>query len=161
MIDGYQLYLVAAAAVATALVAGVFYAFSTVVMSGLDDLSREQGMAAMQSINITAVQPGLMVPFFGATIASVAVAVSAVVDWEPATSGWLLAGAGLYVVGTFMLTGLYHVPRNNRLAATATTSPNARSVWSRYLTEWTRMNHVRGAASLAAAVSFAVAIWLG
>ncbi len=161
MIDGYQLYLVAAAAVASALVAGVFYAFSTLVMSGLDRLAPEQGMAAMQSINITAVRPGLMVPFFGAMVISVVVAISAVVDWDSATSGWLLAGAGLYVVGTFMLTGLYHVPRNNRLAATAATAPDATSVWSRYLTEWTRMNHVRGAASLAAAVSFAVAIWLG
>ena len=57
------------------LVGGVLYAFSSFVMSGLRQLPPAQGMAAMQSINVTAVRPGLMIPFFGTIIASVAVAV--------------------------------------------------------------------------------------
>lgn len=161
MIEGSQLYLVAATAVACGLVGGVLYAFSAFVMAGLERLSPEQGIAAMQSINVTAVKPGLMVPFVGTMVASVAVAISAIADWRGSTSIWLLAGAVLYVGGTFVMTGVYHVPRNNRLAATSATAPEAGGVWSRYLKEWTRWNHARAIASLAAAAALTVAIRLG
>ena len=70
MIEGTQLYLVAGTALASGLVGGVLYAFSSFVMAGLRQLPTAQGMAAMQSINVTAVRPGLMVPFIGTMIAS-------------------------------------------------------------------------------------------
>jgi uncharacterized membrane protein len=159
--EGFQLYLVVVTAVACGLVGGVFYAFSTFVMAGLDRLLPEQGMAAMRSINVTAMKPGLMVPFFGTMVACLAVAVSAIVSWDDTVSVWLLAGAALYVVGTFVMTGLYHVPRNNRLAATNPAAPEARDVWGRYLIEWTRGNHVRTGASLAAALALTFAVHLG
>jgi uncharacterized membrane protein len=161
MIDGLQLYLVAATALACGLMSGAFYAFSSFVMSGLDRLPPEQGMAAMQSINVRAVAPGFMVGFFGTTIASVAVAISAMVSWDGTVSIWLLAGAGCYLVGTFAMTGVYHVPRNNALAATSPTAPEATGVWSRYLVEWTRWNHLRMVSSLAAATALTIAIRLG
>ena len=41
------------------LVAGVFFAFSTFVMAALRRLKPEEGIAAMQSINILAVTPSL------------------------------------------------------------------------------------------------------
>ena len=67
--QGIQLYLVSGAAIASALVGGVFYAFSSFVMAALQRLESKGGMTTMQAINITAVQPGLMVPFFGTTLA--------------------------------------------------------------------------------------------
>ena len=161
MIEGTQLYLVAATALASGLVGGVLYAFSSFVMAGLKRLPAAQGMAAMQSINVTAVKPGLMIPFFGALIASIAVAISAVTNWSETTSVWLLAGSASYVFGTFAMTGTYHVPRNNTLAATSTDSQQAEAVWARYLREWTRWNHVRTLAALAAAVLLVIATQLG
>ena len=158
MMEGTQLYLVAATAIASGLIGGVFYAFSTFVMPGLKRLPPEEAMAAMQSINVTAVRPGLMIPFFGTAIAGVAVGVTAVANWDDSGSIWLLAGAASYVLGTFVVTAAYHVPRNNALAATPTGGADAASVWYRYLHEWTRGNHVRTIASLLAAAALTVAI---
>ncbi len=161
MIEGLQLYLVAATALAAGLMSGVFYAFSSFVMSGLKRLPSPQGMAAMQSINVTAVEPGLMIPFFGTMIAAIAVAVTAVADWHGAVSVWLLAGAASYAFGTFAMTAAYHVPRNNTLEATGIDSPDAALVWQRYLEEWTSWNHVRALTSMVSALAFTVAIVLG
>ncbi len=44
-------------ALGSALVAGVFFAFSTFVMKALGRLQPEQGIAAMQSINVTVLNP--------------------------------------------------------------------------------------------------------
>jgi uncharacterized membrane protein len=52
----------------------------------------------------------------------------------------------------------YHVPRNNALAAVDPESAEAADAWSRYLAEWTRGNHVRVAAALAAAALLTVAL---
>jgi uncharacterized membrane protein len=161
MIEGTQLYLVAGTALASALVGGVLYAFSSFVMAGLKRLPAAQGMAAMQSINVTAVRPGLMIPFFGTMLASGAVAVTAIADWRGRTSVWLLAGAATYVLGTFATTGTYHVPRNSALAATRIDAPEAETVWTRYLEEWTRWNHYRTLAALTAAALLGVATRLG
>ena len=161
MIDGIQLYLVVAAALACGLMSGAFYAFSSFVMAGLGRLPPEQGIKAMQSINVTAVTPGFMAGFFGTTLASVAVAISAVVSWDQSVSVWLLVGAGLYLGGVFVMTAAYHVPRNNKLASTDPTATDAQGVWSHYLTEWTRWNHLRWISSLAAAAVLTIAIRLG
>ena len=161
MIEGTQLYLVAGTALASGLVGGVLYAFSSFVMAGLRRLPPAQGMAAMQSINVTAVRPGLMIPFLGTMLASVAVAITAIADWDDTTSPWLVAGAATYVLGTFAMTGLYHVPRNNRLAVTTTDAPEAASVWSRYQKQWTRWNHYRTLAAVTAAAFLGIAIRLG
>ncbi len=161
MIDGLQLYLVVATALACGLMSGAFYAFSSFVMAGLKRLPSDQGIAAMQSINVTAVTPGFMTGFFGTTVACMAVAVSAIVNWDQSVSIWLLIGAGLYLVGVFVMTIAYHVPRNNALAATSPTASDAAEVWSRYLREWTRWNHLRMIAGLAAAAAFTIAIRLG
>lgn len=161
MIEGAQLYLVATTALAAGLMSGVFYAFSAFVMTGLRRLPSPQGMAAMQSINVTAVGPGLMIPFFGTMIAAIAVAVTAVADWDGRVSVWLLAGSASYVFGTFVMTAAYHVPRNNALEATSIDRPEAVSVWQRYLEEWTRWNHVRALTSMITALTLTVAIVLG
>jgi uncharacterized membrane protein len=158
MIQGIQFWLVAATALSAGLMGGVFYAFSTFVMRGLKRLSPENGITAMQSINVTAVGPGLMIPFIGTGIASVAVVVWAIADWDPTVSSWLLAGAASYLLGTFVMTAAYHVPRNDALAETSPEASSARAAWSRYLSEWTRWNHLRSASSLGAATALSVAL---
>ena len=52
----------------------------------------------------------------------------------------------------------FNVPRNEALAKLAPADPNAASLWATYLSSWTAWNHVRTAASLAAAAAFT--IWL-
>jgi len=70
----------------------------------------------------------------------------------------LLAGAALYLIGTFLVTLACNVPRNNALAAVARAQPDAAAHWASYLAGWTAWNHVRTAAALAAAACFGLAL---
>lgn len=140
--------------------AGVFFAFSTFVMRALGRLPAAQGIAAMQSINLTVIRPSFLFVFVGTALTCVAVAVAAVRAWERPGAGCLLLGSMLYVVGTFLVTILCNVPRNDALAAVDPTSAAGAGLWTAYLAGWTAWNHVRTAAALAAAGLLTVGLWL-
>jgi uncharacterized membrane protein len=74
---------------------------------------------------------------------------------------YLLVGSLLYLVGTVLLTIAYHVPRNDALARVEPHSADAESHWVRYLSGWTAWNHVRAAASIAAAATLTIALHVG
>jgi uncharacterized membrane protein len=159
--DGFLMPLTVATALGCGLNAGVFFAFSSFVMKALARLQPAQGIAAMQSINVAAVTPAFMAALFGTATACVAVAVWALVGWDTSFGPYLLAGSTCYLVGTIGLTIAYHVPRNNALAAVEPHHAGAAGRWTRYVAEWTRWNHLRAAAALAAAVSFTLALRIG
>ena len=50
------------------------------------------------------------------------------------------------------------MPRNNALAAADPADPRTAALWGDYLRQWTAGNHVRAAASIAAAASFVWAL---
>jgi uncharacterized membrane protein len=127
-------------------------------MKGLAALPPAQGIAAMQAINVAAVTFAFMLALFGTAALCVAATVWALVDWGEPYAGWLLAGGALYLAGAIGLTGAYHVPRNNALAAVDPHAADAPERWSRYVAEWTRANHVRTAAALAATAAFVLAL---
>jgi uncharacterized membrane protein len=56
---------------------------------------------------------------------------------------------------------IFNVPLNNALAAADPASPEAASLWARYLTDWTLWNHVRTVASTAACALFIAALAAG
>jgi uncharacterized membrane protein len=85
----------------------------------------------------------------------------ALVDWDDAVGPYLLAGSAVYLLGTIGLTITYHVPRNNALAALSPQRPEAADGWARYVTGWTRWNHLRAAAALAAAALLTLALRIG
>ena len=60
--------LTLAAALGSALVAGVLFAFSTSVMDALDRVPPGQAVNAMNQINETIVRPGFMLAFVGTAI---------------------------------------------------------------------------------------------
>jgi uncharacterized membrane protein len=153
--------LTVATALGCGLNAGVFFAFSSFVMKALARLQPAQGIAAMQSINLVAVTPAFMAALFGTATAAVAVAVWALDDWDTSFGPYLLAGSACYLLGTIGLTIAYHVPRNNALAAVEPHHVEAAGRWTQYVAEWTRANHLRAAAALAAAASFTLALRIG
>jgi uncharacterized membrane protein len=159
--DGLLVALTVVTALGCGLNAGVFFAFSSLVMKALARLQPAQGIAAMQSINLVAVTPAFMAALFGTAAAAVAVAVWALVDWNAAYGSYLLAGGACYLIGTIGLTIAYHVPRNDALATLQPQHAEVAGRWARYVAEWTRGNHLRAAASLAAAVSFTLALRMG
>jgi uncharacterized membrane protein len=156
--DDLLVALTLVTALGCALSAGALFAFSSFVMKALARLPAAQGIAAMQSINVLAVTPVFMTALFGSAVACVAVAVWALADWNDSFGPWLLAGPALYLVGVIVVTRAFNVPRNDALAKVEPTSAEAARLWARYLGEWTRWNHVRVAAGVAAAAALTQAL---
>ena len=158
MIEGFLFVLTLVAALGCGLIAGVFFAFSTFVMRALARLPAAQGIEAMNSINVTVINPWFMLAFLGTALASVVLAVAAIVEWGEPYAVYLLVGGLLYLVGVILLTGRFHVPRNNALATVDPNGADAESQWSRYVRTWTAGNHVRTIAPLASAALFTMAL---
>ena len=140
------------------LMAGVFFAFSAFVMKALTRLPPTQGIAAMQSINITVINPWFMVAFLGTGAACIFLAVSSLLSWHQPGAAYLLLGTLLYLVGTLGVTIAFNVPLNEALARVAPDSTEGASIWVNYLANWTVWNHVRTVAALAAAASLTIAL---
>lgn len=140
------------------LMAGVFYAFSTFVMTALSRLPSAQGIAAMQSVNVAVITPGFMLAFMGT--AALGVLLATVGLARSATNGGaaLAIGAAAYLLGVIVVTMRANVPLNDALAVVDPASAEGARLWTRYLREWTAWNHVRAAAGLVACAAFAVAL---
>src|SRR5688500_9962194 len=105
-----------ATTIGAALIAGSFFVFSCMVMPALARLAPAQGVAAMQAMNIAAISRVFLGVFVGTAIASVLLAVSAVLQWsQPDARLRLLAGLA-YAIGCFGVTMAANVPRNDALA---------------------------------------------
>jgi uncharacterized membrane protein len=140
------------------LIAGVFFAFSAFVMPALARIPPAQGIAAMQSINVTALRWPLMAAFFG-TAASCALLAGGSFFWRQGPlDPYLTIGGSIYLAGTLLVTVLFNVPRNEKLAGVGSDSAEAAELWSRYLAEWTAWNHLRAFASLLAAALLTIAL---
>ncbi|EGE57485.1 UNVERIFIED_ORG: putative membrane protein [Rhizobium esperanzae] len=149
-----------AAAIGSGLVAGIFFAFSTFVMAAFSRIPAEQGIAAMNSINVTIVRSPFMALFVPTAILCVVIAVLAVINWRGGASALMLAGAALYVVASFLSTIIFNVPMNDALEKVSGSGPEVVALWSTYLKDWTWWNHVRTVASLLASVAFVRALMI-
>ncbi|MFF9812867.1 DUF1772 domain-containing protein [Streptomyces sp. NPDC014006] len=158
MIDGPYLVLVVVGVLATALMAGVFCAFSVLVMRGLAALPPAQGVATMNAINRAAMTPAFMVVFLGAAVVCAVLAVVTFVLWPREGAVELLLGSALYLFGAFGVTAAANVPRNDALMGHTAGTPEAAAYWPSYLREWTRWNHVRTIASTASALAYLLAL---
>jgi uncharacterized membrane protein len=150
--------LTMACALGSAVIGGLLFAFSTSVMKALGKLPAQHGIAAMQSINIVIINPLFLLAFMGTAVACAVVAVLSLMRWDDPASAYRLAASVLYIVGTFGVTMVCNVPLNNALAAAHPDTQDAVRLWPRYLSEWTRWNHLRTAAAVAAAVLFIMAL---
>lgn len=146
------------AALGCGLVAGVFFAFSAFVTKALARLPAGEGIAAMQSINVVVLKSWFMAAFLGTAAACVLALIFSLLWWHEPGSAYLLAGSVLYLAGSLLVTIVFNVPRNEVLAAVAPTDPNGAKLWAGYVASWTAWNHVRTAASLAAAAAFTMAL---
>ncbi|MFF7770294.1 DUF1772 domain-containing protein [Streptomyces massasporeus] len=158
MIDGPYFVLTVLGVLGTGLVAGVFCGFSTFVMRGLGMLPPAQGVAAMKAINVAAVTPPFMIVFLGSAVLCAVIAVVTFVLWPDEGTVALLVGSALYLFGSFGLTMVANVPRNDALAELEPGTPEAAAYWPVYVREWTLWNHVRTAASAGAALSYVLAL---
>lgn len=128
--------------------AGFFFAFSIVVMPGLDTLPSDRAMAAMQAINNAVRTPLFGVAFFGAVLLGAVTLVLSV--WGRGRSIPGAAAAIIYLAGAFATTGAFNVPLNNELAALDPAIPAEAATMVRYIADWTAWNDVRMLAALTA-----------
>lgn len=142
----------ALALLGSALVAGVFFAFSTFVMRGLDLAGADVAAPAMRGINVTALRPPLMLALFGTALLAVVLGIVALVSWTPA-SPWLLAAGAVYLLGEVVVTAVGNVPLNQRIDR-----ETGGAYWREFLPKWNRWNHVRTIAGVAAAAGYLVAL---
>ena len=154
----FEKILIIVSILGSGLIAGVFYGFSTFIMKALGRLPANEGIAAMQSINITVINPLFLGVFLGTGLLCAALIVMSLLNWHGTSSIILIAGSILYIVGCLAVTMLLNVPLNNELAAVNTTDPKSVEVWTRYLSDWTFWNSIRTAASLACSAMLAVAL---
>lgn len=145
-----------AALLGSALVGGIFFAFSSFVMKALAKIPTQDGIRAMQSINVVVLNPMFLGVFFGTAILSVFVAAAALGGWIGPLPHWFFVGALHYLLGTFLVTAFGNVPLNNKLKEVAPES--GQSVWEHYLSKWTFLNHIRTACSLIAAFCFTMGL---
>lgn len=130
---------------------GIYFTFSTFTMAALRRLPAGQAAAAMQAVNVEAVRPAFMGVFFGTAVLGLALYGLALADFEGARSVLMISGASLYIA-SIVITVLFNVPLNDRLAAEDPTTPAGASTWDEYQRRWTRGNHLRVAVCVASMV---------
>ncbi|MEN8514733.1 anthrone oxygenase family protein [Burkholderia sp. RS02] len=145
-------------AIGCGLMAGVYFAFSTFVMTSLGRIAPQAGAAAMNAINVDIVRSPFMPLFLGTTLMALALVVLALFDRDQPGAMAALAGGVLYVAGMFAVTMAVNVPLNDALAAADPATAQGAALWTRYVHDWTMWNHVRTVASAAACVFFIAGI---
>jgi uncharacterized membrane protein len=136
--------------------AGLYFAFSVFIMGALDRLGPAAGAAAMNSINAVILRSLFMPVFLLTSIASLVLAAIGVLQWGESGAFALVSGGLVYFVGMFVVTMAFNVPLNNQLQSSQVADVEAN--WKRYVVSWTRWNHVRTLASLAASALFIAAL---
>ncbi|MEU6345080.1 anthrone oxygenase family protein [Streptomyces sp. NPDC046977] len=136
--------VLAAAAVATGLMAGLFFAFSAAVMPGLARTGDRTMVEAMQRIN-AAIQNGwFLLVFAGALLLGAAGAVLCVRDGARTVLPWVVAGTVCYLL-VLVVTFAVSIPLNDRLDAAgppgAAADPAA--LRARFEAAWVRWNLLR------------------
>ena len=135
------------AALGCGLTAGAFLVFSAGIMQALGRLAPAEGIAAMQAINITIINPFFMAAFLGTALISITAMLAALLRGDGPSVPLILIGGTLYLLGSFGSTLIFSVPMNNTLAVLTPTDPASATFWSTYLTNWTAWNTARTIAS--------------
>ena len=150
------------AAIGCGLVAGIFFAFSSFIMGALGRIPPEQGIHAMQSINVVVINRSFLLVFFGTAALCGALLLGAWFRWDTVGGKLLLPAGLLYLAGVVGVTMLRNVPLNDALAAVQPASAEAAALWARYLDRWTFWNTVRTVApTMAMALYVAALMWGG
>lgn len=129
------------------LVAGVFAAFTWLVLPAFARTGAATAAPAMQAVNVAAVRAPLLLAVFGTGAACLVLLVLALLTGRP----WVAVGCGTYLLGCLGVTVAGNVPLNDRLAAAP--EPEAVRLWARWALLWGRWNTVRLLACVAAGLT--------
>ncbi|ARS40033.1 hypothetical protein CA265_10390 [Sphingobacteriaceae bacterium GW460-11-11-14-LB5] len=147
--------------VSTALIGGLFYAYSCSVIPGLARLSDASFLQAMQSINRAILNPLFFISFMG-TLVILPISV-----WffreQPMVFYLLLAASLLYFGGVFLVTIIGNVPLNNLLDGANLDQLHATELTAlrqKFEPDWNLFHRIRTIASFICIVLVAYAVIL-
>jgi uncharacterized membrane protein len=147
-------------ATTTALMAGLFYAWSCSVNLGLARLSNAEYISAMQSTNRAIQNPIFFTAFFGTPIL---LPLSVFLHYGQPLSMrflFLLAATIIYLIGTFGVTIFGNVPLNNTLDRFNLESASEEEIVmqrARFEGRWNNLNIIRTVSSTLAIMLVAIA----
>ena len=141
----------------SALVAGVFKAFSEFIMSGLLRTNPAAGIESMQQINITVLRTEFVSALISISVFSTAFAGYALFTFEGASAVVIVLAAAVYLPSVFLVTVLGNVPMNKKLEKMDLHSLRAVDYWNEYGVKWTRLNHLRTLGSIFTAGLYLIA----
>lgn len=157
----WTLYLCLFLALWSAVIGGVFSAFSEFVMAGLLRVEPRGGIEAMQQINKTVIKTQFVAGLLLIAPFSVLFAIYSLSAFEGAAMVALILAPIVYLPTVFLMTVFGNVPMNNKLERLDHTSAEAKAYWIKYGRDWTRLNHVRSLGSIVTAgIYLATAIML-
>ena len=147
--------VLAAAATTTALMAGLFFAWSCSVTLGLARLTDEGYISAMQAINRAILNPVFFSCFFGSALL-LPLSTYLYYDYTfPVRFGLLLLASLLYLLGVMGVTIFGNVPLNEALDAFNLASASAQDLAAQRTTfegPWNQLNTIRSVASTLAII---------
>ena len=140
-----------------AIMAGLYFAFSVFVMRALGQIAPEKGMAAMQSINVTILNPLFLLVFTGTAVLSLGISIWTLRQLQTSGAPFLLVASALYLLSVGV-TMIFNVPLNDALASAKPDNAHGLAIWANYLVVWTLWNHVRTVATVAGTAFFALGL---
>lgn len=128
----------------TALMAGLFFAWSCSVMLGFAKMSDREFVSAMQKTNRAIQNPVFFAVFFGAPLSLL---VSTLLNYNQFPRfALLLAATVVYLIGTFGVTTFGNVPLNNvldRFALDSATATEIAAQRANFEYRWNNLNTIR------------------
>jgi uncharacterized membrane protein len=151
MFELFRTAVLAAATIATGLVAGLFYAYACSVMLGLGRTDDRTFVDVMQKINVAILNGWFALSFAGALVLTILAAVFHLRGDGRLVLPWIAAAFVLYGLALVITMG-FNVPLNNALAAAGEPDRIAdlATVRERFEASWVRWNVVRAVTSTAA-----------
>jgi uncharacterized membrane protein len=152
----WPLYFCLFLAIWSAVIGGVFSAFSEFVMSALLKTESAGAIEAMQHINRDVIKTQFVAGIISIAIFSLLFTLYGIFVFEGAALGALILAAAIYLPSVFLMTMLGNVPMNNRLESLNHKSEEAHAYWREYGEKWTRFNHLRSVGSVLTAGLYVV-----
>ncbi|MEL6416283.1 MAG: anthrone oxygenase family protein [Pseudomonadota bacterium] len=154
MIQDWPHYFCLFLALWSAIIGGVFSAFSEFIMAALRRTAPEAGIEAMQQINQTVIKTQFVAGILLIAFFSVAFAVYAVFAFDGLAQVAVILAPLVYIPSVFLMTLAGNVPMNNKLERLSHTSSEAKAYWREYGRVWTRLNHPRSIGSVITAAVY-------
>ena len=157
MTHSWIVYACLGIGLSSAIVAGVFLAFSDFIMRALISANPIGAIESMQEINVTVLRSVFLTTFFALVPATIGLSIVSVLKTGGGVTSLVVAGTAIYLLTVILVTIVGNVPMNNKLANMQPNSPDTISYWRRYGLGWTRLNHIRTTGAFATAVCFLLA----